>query len=174
MPCLLCAAWQLSCSCWACLQQHCTRSSSSGSDSRHLTGEVARGVWWSALLIRSQHSAHTATVSSSGSTCCPVKNSPNILSSIKTYQQTYVGCDSRPRQHTSLLGSASGMNTRLLCVCWCVITRLCVSVDACACRFKASPHGVLVATDVAARGLDVPGVQVCLSRRDSIVHHSLC
>jgi ATP-dependent RNA helicase DDX24/MAK5 len=27
-------------------------------------------------------------------------------------------------------------------------------------RFKASPHGVLVATDVAARGLDVPGVQV--------------
>lgn len=27
-------------------------------------------------------------------------------------------------------------------------------------RFKTHPHGVLVATDVAARGLDVPDVQV--------------
>jgi hypothetical protein len=28
-------------------------------------------------------------------------------------------------------------------------------------RFKSHPHGVLVATDVAARGLDIPNVQVC-------------
>jgi superfamily II DNA/RNA helicase len=33
-------------------------------------------------------------------------------------------------------------------------------------RFRADPHGVLVATDVAARGLDVPAV-------DFVVHHSL-
>jgi late competence protein required for DNA uptake (superfamily II DNA/RNA helicase) len=29
-------------------------------------------------------------------------------------------------------------------------------------RFKSHPHGVLVATDVAARGLDIPNVQVLL------------
>jgi superfamily II DNA/RNA helicase len=28
-------------------------------------------------------------------------------------------------------------------------------------RFKSHEHGVLVATDVAARGLDIPNVQVC-------------
>jgi ATP-dependent RNA helicase DDX24/MAK5 len=32
----------------------------------------------------------------------------------------------------------------------------------CGRRFKAAPHGVLVATDVAARGLDISDVQVCV------------
>jgi hypothetical protein len=38
-------------------------------------------------------------------------------------------------------------------------------------RFKASPHGVLVATDVAARGLDVAGVQVGAAAQHSTARH---
>lgn len=48
-------------------------------------------------------------------------------------------------------------------------------------RFKAHPHGVLVATDVAARGLDIPDVQVgrlksstTTSSRSSCRHAVLC
>lgn len=33
-------------------------------------------------------------------------------------------------------------------------------------RFRASEHGILVATDVAARGLDIPGVR-------TVVHYQL-
>lgn len=33
-------------------------------------------------------------------------------------------------------------------------------------RFRANEHGILVATDVAARGLDIPGIR-------TVVHYQL-